>query len=269
MTSLRTMNKTDKRKIAINAIQTALKMSKNPGERLEHQTDVDNTFRFYSIGEGSGSCEQSLNGKQVNVEDFSPRASRKAYIKALFLENRRWIVAIEKYQMMVSGSPKNAKDKARDLAAKEHLQDQISADTYADRKAFYTGWCEAPCCADDCNQYCDQCSNGGIKFKSVPAYGLDTDVRRYITDYGRYQTASELEAELKEKEESNVGKQKSKWIRTAILSGVCDRKSDNDPVWIRGQEGSGLFGESEKFTSDQAKRIEEMLSHPFSEEMVT
>jgi hypothetical protein len=70
--------------------------------------------------------EQSLNSKQVHVEDFSHKAFRRAYVKALFLENRRWITAIEKYQMIVSGSPKNTKDKARDLADREYLQDQVT-----------------------------------------------------------------------------------------------------------------------------------------------
>jgi hypothetical protein len=173
---------------------------------------------------------------------------------ALFAEDQRWLTAIEKYQMLVPGSPKNSRDKARDLASKERLAEQVSPDTYEDRKAFFEAWKDASCCADNCEQYCGECLNKNIQFKSVPTFGLDADVRRYITKYWRYQTTSEL------KEDKNV--------RT-VLSRVRDRKSDNDPFRVRGQERGGLSGEPEEVPSDQAERVEAMLSHPLSEEMVT
>jgi hypothetical protein len=198
-----------------------------------------------------------------HINDFSPQAFRRGYVAALFAEDERWLTAIDKYHMVVPGSPKNSRDKARDLATKEKLREQVSADAFEDRKRFYQAWREAPCCADDCDQYCEECSNKGIKFKSIPTYGLDPDVRRFITKYGRYQTASELKREI------NDRSKESKIRATSILSGVCDRKSDNEAVRIRGQERDRLFSEPEEVPSGQAERIEALLSHPISEEMVT
>ena len=112
-------------------------------------------------------CDSCMHSLQIGyVEDLSPKAFRRAYVKALFAENEKWLNAIAKYQMVVPGSPLNRRDRVRDQGAKEHLQDQLSADTYEDRKAFYTAWKNAPCCADDCDKYCDQCPNDGIKFNS-------------------------------------------------------------------------------------------------------
>ena len=71
--------------------------------------------------------------------------------------------------------------------------------------------------------------------------------------YGLFQTTSEL----KEEEDART-----------ILSEVRDGKSNNDPVRFRGQEGGGLSGEPEEVPSDQAERVEAMLSYPIGEEMV-
>ena len=120
---------------------------------LDHETEND-----YACS----SCVQFLIGDLGYIEDFSPKAFRRAYVKALFLERANWITAIEKYQMIVAGSPKNARNKAKDTAEKERIRDQVSAQTYEDRKAFYKAWRDAPCCADNCDRYCDQCSNVGI-----------------------------------------------------------------------------------------------------------
>jgi hypothetical protein len=198
-----------------------------------------------------------------HINDLSPQAFRRGYVAALFAEDERWLTSIDKYQMVVPGSPKNSRDKARDLAAKEKLREQVSADTYEDRKHFYQALMEAPCCADDCDQYCDECSNGGIKFKPVPTYGLDPDVRWFITKYGRYQTASEL------KRETNDRSKKSKIRATPILSGVCDRKSNDDAIWVPGQEGNRLLSEPEEVPSDQAERVQALLSHSIGEDLVT
>ena len=202
--------------------------------------------------------------QQVHIDDLSPKAFRKAYVKALFLEDKRWTVGIEKYQMIIPGSLKNARDRAKDVAEKERLQEQVSAETYKDRKAFYEAWRNAPCCADDCDLYCDQCPNDEIIFESVPAHGLDADVRRFITNYVRYQTATELKAEKREK--INVANQKHRPAR--VFSGVRDGKSDYGAVWIGGQKRGGLPGQPEGVASDQAERIEAMLSHPIGEEVV-
>ncbi len=198
-----------------------------------------------------------------HINDLSPQAFRRGYVAALFAEEERWLTAIDKYHMVVPGSPLNRRDRARDQATKAHLRDHVSPDTLKDRRAFYKALMDTPCCADDCDRYCDQCSNGGIKFKSIPTYGLDTDIRRYIMKYGRYQTASEL------KREANDSSKESKSRATSILSGVCNRKSDDDAIWVPRQEGNRLLSEPEEVPSDQAERIEALLSHPISEEMVT
>ena len=194
------------------------------------------------------------NVKYYDIKDVSPKAFRRAYVAALFTENKRWITLIEGYHMIVPGTRINKRGAARDLTAKAYLHDQVSPDTLEDRKAFYEAWLDAPCCADDCADYCDNCPNKGIKFRSVPTFGLDADVREYIARYGRFQTTSEL------KENDNV---------RAVLSRVRYGKSDNDPIRVSGQEGGGLPGEPEEVPSDKAERVEAMLSHPVSEEMVT
>jgi len=213
-----------------------------------------NGHKRYDFSTEEGFYYPGCDAKYYDIKDVSPKAFRKGYIAALFTENKRYLIAIEKYQMLVPGTRKNKRDAARDLAVKVYLHEQVSPETLEGRKAFYEAWREAACCADDCTDYCNKCSNKGIKFKSTPTFGLDADVRRYITKYGRYQTAIEL------KEDSNV--------RT-VLSGVRDRKSDNDLIRVRGQERDGLSGQPEEVPSDQAERVEAMLSHPISEEMVT
>ena len=162
--------------------------------------------------------------------------------------------------MLVPGTRKNPRDAARDAAVKEYLRERVSPNTSENRKAYYKAWAETKCCADDCDQYCDQCSNKEIRFKTTPTFGLEADVRRYITRYGRFQTITEL------KEAENVRRKES---TGPVLSRVRNGKGDNDPVWVRGQERGGLFSEPEEVSSDQAERIEALLLHPVSEEMVT
>jgi hypothetical protein len=187
-----------------------------------------NGLKKYNFSAGAGVYYAGCDYKYYHIDDLSHKAFRRGYVKALFTEDRNWLTLIENYHMLVPGSRKNKRDDARDLAAKGHLREQVNPDTYKDRKAFYKAWKEAPCCADGCDQYCDECPNND-------------------------QTTSEL------KEDNNA--------RT-VLSGVRDGKSDNDPVWVRGQKRSGLPGEPEEVSSDQAQRVEAMLSHPISEEMV-
>ncbi len=222
-----------------------------------------NGQKRYDFSSNEGFCYPGCDPKYYHLDDLSPQAWRRAYVAALFAEDERWLTAVGKYQMLVPGSPLNRRDKARDLAAKERLREQVSPDTHKDRKRFYEAWKNASCCADDCDQYCDQCPNNGIKIKPVPTRGLDPDIRRFITKYGRYQTASELERE------DNAKRKESKPRSTPILPGIRDGKSDNDPVRVRGQERGGLPGQPEEVASDQAERVEALLSHPISEEMVT
>ena len=207
-------------------------------------------------------CKKTLRD---DVDNYSPKAFRRGYVAALFMEDEDWIKRIEKYHLIVPGSPLSAKIQKRNTAEIECLREQISAETYNDRKAYYTAWRNDPCCADECDRYCDECNNDRIEFKPIPTYGLDPDVRRFITKYGRYQMASELITE--EWRRFNAGNQKTK--PSPVLSGVRDGESHNDPVWNRGQEGDGLFSQPEEVPSDQAERVEAMLSHPIGEEMVT
>ena len=222
-----------------------------------------NCKRLIHVNENA--CTQCKISSGHHDLDISPRSFRRGYLKALFLEDEDWITRIEKYHMIVSGSPKSEKVRKKNAAEMEHLREQISADTYNDRKAYYNAWRDAPCCADDCDRYCDQCQNDGIKFEPIPTYGLDADVRRFIINYGRYQTASELIAE--ESGRSNARKRKIE--PAAVLSGVRDGNRVDNSIWIREQERDGLFSQPEEVTSDQAERVEAMLSHPIGEEMVT
>ena len=222
-----------------------------------------NGHKRYDFSRDEGFYYPGCDPKYYRIEDLSPQAWRRAYVAALFAEDKRWLTAIEKYQMLVPGSPKNSRDRARDAVAKERLQEQVSPDTHEDRKRYSEAWRDAPCCADDCDQYCDQCPNGGIKFKPVPAHGLDPDVRRFITKYGRYQTASELERE------DNAKRKESKPRSTPILPGIRNRKSDNDAVRVRGQKGDGLFSEPAQVPSGQSEGVEKMLSSPIGENLVT
>jgi hypothetical protein len=224
------------------------------------QINIGRGLTFEAKGKGLfPSMQQAISKGRYDISDLSLKAWRRAYVAALFTEDERWISAIEKYQMLVPGSVLNSRERARDLTAKERLREQISIATLEDRKAFFEAWNNAPCCADDCDRYCDECSNKEIQFKSVPTLGLDADIRRYIARYERYQTKSELE-------EANNVRDKSTGI---IFSGVRDRKSDNDPVRIREQEGAGLSCEPEEVTSDQAERVEAMLLYPGGQELVT
>ncbi len=183
-----------------------------------------NGRKRYDFSTDEGFYYSGCDPMYYRIEDLGSQAFRRAYVAALFTENKRWLTAIEKNQMLVPGSPKNSRDKARDLAAKEHLAEQVSPDTYEDRKAFFEAWKDASCCADDCEQYCDECSNKTIQFKSVPTFGLDADVRRYITKHWRYRTASEL------KEDSD-GKDRQLSNR-AVCNGViqCEQKPTRKPA---------------------------------------
>jgi hypothetical protein len=151
-----------------------------------------NGRKRYDSSTDEGFYYPGCDPKYYHINDLGPQAFRRGYTAALFAEDERWLSAIGKYQMVIPGSPKNSRDKARNLASKERLAEQVSTDTHKDRKRFYEAWKDASCCADDCEQYCDECPNKNIQFKSVSAFGLDADIRRYITKFWRYQTASEL-----------------------------------------------------------------------------
>jgi hypothetical protein len=219
-----------------------------------------NGQKGYHFSTDEGFFYPNCDSKHYDIPDVSHKAFRRAYVKALFVEDQRWLTLIEGYHMLVPGTHKNPRDATRDLAAKEHLREQVSPDTCEDRKAFYEAWRDISCCADDCEDFCATCSNKGIKFQSTPSFGLDPDVRRYIIRYGRYQTTSEL----KEAEDA-----RNKESTGTVLSGIRNGKGNNHPAGNREQKGDELFSESEIFPSDQSEGVEKMLSSPFGENLVT
>jgi hypothetical protein len=219
-----------------------------------------NGHKRYDFRNDEGFFYPNCDSKHYDIPDVSHKAFRRAYVKALFVEDQRWLTLIEGYHMLVPGTRKNPRDAARDAAVKEYLREQVSYETYEARKAFYEAWKNASCCADDCEGFCDKCSNKGIKFQPTPTFGLDADVRRYITRYGRYQTTSELREEEDARKKESTG---------AVLSGVRDGKSNHDPIRVRGQKRGGLPGEPEEVPSDQAERVQALLLHPICEDLVT
>ena len=124
------------------------------------------------------------------------------------------------------------------------MREQVSLQTYEPKKAFYEAWEETTCCADDCDQFCDQCSNKGIKFQSTAAFELNPDVRRYIARYGCYQTISEL------REEEDAGREES---TDTVFPGVRDGKSDNDTFQIRGHKEMDYLDNQKKFPAIKLK----------------
>jgi hypothetical protein len=186
---------------------------------------------------------------------MGPVDFKRAYIRALFLEDERWIKCIEKYHMSVPGIRTNRIDDKRDMALKEKLADQVHPDIYLQRKDYYEAWLNAKCCADDCDRFCDECH--GIKFKSVPyriSKPFDQDLRRFIEKYQRFWLKSEQEKALRELRGQNDNKRE-----------ISDSKSNNDIIWIRGREsrkGSGLSCEQEKVAGNPFEGQEEMFLRP-------
>jgi hypothetical protein len=144
--------------------------------------------------------QKSLTGDKFQLD---PLDFKRGYIRALFLEDERWIDCITKYWMIVPGDPKNQRHIERDLALKEKLAAQIHPYSYEERKAYFKAWSEAECCADNCDKYCDECpgyKKHGISFKPVPyrlSKDFDPDVRRFMEKYQRFWLKSEEDKALK------------------------------------------------------------------------
>jgi hypothetical protein len=85
-----------------------------------------NGHKRYDFSRDEGFYYPGCDPKYYRIEDLSPQAWRRAYVASLFAGDKRWLTAIEKYQMLVPGSPKNSRDRARDAVAKERLQEQVS-----------------------------------------------------------------------------------------------------------------------------------------------
>jgi hypothetical protein len=64
-------------------------------------------------------------------------------------------------------------------------------------------------------------------------------------------------------EEENTNEQGTN-SNTSILSGVRNGESTNEPIRVRETRGYGISGRSEGPTRDQAKRVEQVLSHTFN-----
>lgn len=196
-----------------------------------------------------GTCVQSFVGVRSEPLDF-----KRGYIRALFLEDERWITCIEKYWMIIPGNPKNQRHRDRDWAFKEKLADQVHPDTYEDRLAYFQAWLNAKCCADDCDKYCDQCH--GIKFDPVPyrlSKEFDIDVRRFMEKYQRFWLKSEQDKALEIFKEGVINDNKRE---------ISDGKDNDGPVRIRGRKsdkGFGLPGEQAKTAGDPFKGQEEMF----------
>ena len=118
-----------------------------------------NGHKRYDFNTDEGFYYPDCDPKHYDIPEVSYKAFRRAFVKALFLENKRWLKLIEGYHMLVPGTRKNSMDAARDLAVKEHLREQVSTGTLMDRKAFYEAWRDASCCADECENFCDECLN--------------------------------------------------------------------------------------------------------------
>ena len=170
------------------------------------------------------------NNHSVTIRS-TPLEFKRGYIRALFLENEKWIRCINKYWMIVPGSRLNKLENRRDLALKEKLADQIHPDTYPQRKAYFEAWLSAKCCAEDCNRFCDECH--GVKFKPVPnriAKYFDPDVRRFIERYHRFWLTSEQDKTLK-------------ITKGDIVHGdgreIFDQANSNDAIRDGGRERTG------------------------------
>ena len=184
---------------------------------------------------------------------------KRGFIRALFLENGPWIDCITKHGMIVPGNPKNPRRIKQDLTLKEKLADQIHPDTYQERKAYYLAWINAKCCADDCDQNCDECH--GIRFEPVPSSisnPLDPDVRRFIEKYQRFWLTSEQDKAIKD-------------IRRGVDHGdgreVSDQTDSDDIIRDGERKRTGQSGERKEDSSNPYQRQKESFLWPGPGEM--
>ena len=210
-------------------------------------------MRIITIKSKSKSEASMTFDHNVNIR-MTPLDFKRGYIRALFLEDVRWINCITKFWMIVQGNRLNRLNKRQDLALKEKLTDQIHPDTYQQRKAYYEAWLKAICCADDCDRYCDECH--GIKFEPVPssiAKPFDKDVRRFIEKYQRFWLTSEQEKALK-------------IIGGGVVYGdgreVFDQADSNDTVWDGERKGFGRSCKHEEDSSNPYQTQQESFLWP-------
>jgi hypothetical protein len=114
----------------------------------------------------------------VYVTDFSPKAWRRAYIKALFFEDERWIKCIEAWdsrERRFINSIVDCKEKHRtdrNLELQAELKDQIY-NNLEYRKGYYEAIRD---------------EKPATKFNKY----LHPDIRRFIQKYDRYKNATEV-----------------------------------------------------------------------------
>jgi hypothetical protein len=112
----------------------------------------------------------------VYITDFNAMAWRRAYIKALFYENEKWIKCIEaKENGRIINSIVDCPDKHRtdrNLELQAELKDQIY-NNLEYRQGYYEAW---------------KAGKPTTKFNKY----LHPDVRRFIQKYERYKNAREI-----------------------------------------------------------------------------
>lgn len=64
-----------------------------------------NGQKRYDFSTNEGFYYPGCDPKYYRIEDHSPQAFRRAYVVALFIEDQRWLTAIEKYQMLKNEGP--------------------------------------------------------------------------------------------------------------------------------------------------------------------
>jgi len=125
------------------------------------------------------------------ITDLSSKAWRRAYIKALFFENNRWIKCVEGWdsrERRIINSIMDCKDKYRtdrNLELRAELRDQVY-----NHLVYRQGYYEA-------------IRNGKptTKFNKY----LHPDVRRFIQKYDRYKNAGEVLSHGKDRKLSDRG----------------------------------------------------------------
>ena len=112
---------------------------KPEGEEYKPTKDIEyvcSTCVQCSINVPQDHEDQKRRRKQP-THQFDPVDFKRGYIRALFLEDERWITALTKYSMIVPGNSKSQAVMARDIALKNELADQIHPDTYQQRKEYF------------------------------------------------------------------------------------------------------------------------------------
>ena len=66
-----------------------------------------NGHKRYDVSNDEGFYYPGCAPKYYHIDDISFKAFRRAYVAALFAENRHWLTLIEGFHMLVPGTRKN------------------------------------------------------------------------------------------------------------------------------------------------------------------